>query len=103
MDPQDKKRGKMEPAVFIAFLNSRLELTHEMLFDLHYKHELIFRGLVKQFNDYKATIEVQSAYEKVTAPSISETGDYKGQLSKEMGRFNGKINEGDNSQSELTS
>lgn len=69
MEPQDKKRVKMEPAVFIAFLNSSLETTHEQLFDLHYKHELIYRALVKQFNDYKATLEVQTAFEKVTAES----------------------------------
>jgi len=73
-----KKKAKLEPAVFINFLNQRLEETHTQLFNLHYKHELLQRVLVRQFNDYKTTEELQNAFDKVTdTPVITETIDYK--------------------------
>lgn len=61
-----KKIAKLEPAVFVSYLNSRLESTHERLFDLIYQHEVLFKVLVKGFNDFKSTEEVYIAYEGVT-------------------------------------
>lgn len=92
-----KKRAKLEPAVFISYLNTRLESTHEKLFDLIYQHEVLYKVLVKSHNDYKSTEEVYNAFEGVTeSGKLQQSIDYKSQLNKEMVKFNGKGEGGDN-------
>ena len=104
LEKDAKKKAKLEPAVFISFLNQRLESNHTQLFNLHYKHELLQRVLVRQFHDYKTTEELQSAFDAVTdTPVIIETVDYRQQLAREMAKFNGKVTEDGLSQSDHTS
>lgn len=65
---------------------------------------MLYRVVVKQFNEYKSTFEVQTAFEKVTDTArIEGTGDYKQQLHKEMGKFCGRITDDGLSQSDITS
>ena len=60
--------------------------------------------MVKQQNDYKTAQEVADAFNKlIVLGSLEQGGDYKQQMAKEMGKFNGKLVGGEMSESELTS
>ena len=104
LEGKEKQKRLVDQAVIIGYLNSRLEATHVLTFQHHYQHELLYRAMVKQQNDYKTAQEVADAFNKlIVLGSLEQGGDYKQQMAKEMGKFNGKLVGGEMSESELTS
>ena len=104
LEGKEKQKRLVDQAVIIGYLNSRLETTHVQTFQHHYKHELLYRALVKQQNEYKTAQEVAEAFNKnIDMAKLSQSGDFNAQLAKEMGKFNGKLVGGEMSESELTS
>lgn len=99
----ENSKRTIENAVFISFLNLKLDTRHAALFKFQYIHEQVYRKFVRQNPDILKVSDLKNHFTNCLKVD-EKASDYQANFTREIQKFTGKINVGDiDGSSEATS